>query len=364
MNTKDNFFAWMNQQNHPVTFAEDADSDWKEEKVERESKGKKTGGRFKTKLSNIDKQDTLQSEPPSGFNPSMLHGKKISPQMEDVLKRLFSGTDVSDEEIEATPEWAEAMETEKKIADAMQEEHGVDRTSDIETQERKKFRAEILKAALSDKIRKTVPIGEYGIEMETNEGLKEGEEYDVERGKQVVIATGLPAAGKSTTFANPLARKFKARLCDSDIIKKVLPEFANGFGGNLVHEESSQLNEAILAEAVKRGDNIIYPILGYKPDKLQHAIEQFKKAGYTVYLCMKDQPPPIAKGRLLVRFLTKGRYLPLKCISKAQGTLGESFEKNKGNADEYIRTTNKDPYGHHETILDRSDGADRLISWN
>lgn len=264
----------------------------------------------------------------------------------------MSGKDVSDEAIMSLPEWAEAMDLEKDIEGRLQKEYGVTRTQDINTKARNRLRDAIVEAALSDHITKTVPIEGYDGEVfETNEGLEEGESYDVEKGKKVFIAIGLPAAGKSTTFANPLAKKYKARLCDSDAVKKVLPEFANGYGGNIVHDESTDINERILAGAVEKGDNIVYPILGYKPEKLKKLMQMFKDKGYNVNLCFKDMPANIAKGRLLGRFLQKGRYLPLTCISKAQGEVGDSFEAVKGFADAYIRATS-DPDGSNEKVID------------
>ena len=276
----------------------------------------------------------------------------ISKEMDSVLDRLFAGEDVPDEEIEAIPEWKEAMERAQEVERTIEEKYGTNTTDGINTPERKAIRDEIIEAAMTDHMTKEVPIGRLGKNLETNEGLEDGESYEVEKGKRAFIAIGFPAAGKSTTFANPLAKMFKARLCDSDTIKKVLPEFENGYGGNAVHEESARINEEILRRATDQGDNIVYPILGFKPDKLGRAIDALKAKGYEVNLCFKDSPATMAKGRLLVRFLQKGRYLPLKCISKAMGGLDPSFEANKGKADNYIRTTNADPYGVDEKVID------------
>ena len=276
----------------------------------------------------------------------------ISQEFEDVLDRLFGGEDVPDSEIEAIPEWKQAMERAADIEKKIAAEHGSPYTVDIDSPERDKAREEIIQAALTPHMTKEVPILSLGTALETNEGLKDGESYDVEQGHKAFIAIGFPAAGKSTTFANPLALKHKARLCDSDSIKKVLPEFQNGYGGNAVHEESARLNEEVLQRAIEQGDNIVYPILGFKPEKLRALMEMLKSKGYEVNLCFKDMPVNMAKGRLLVRFLQKGRYLPLSCISKAKGGVEKSFEANKGLADNYVRTTNADPYGVNEKVLD------------
>lgn len=390
----DNFYSWQDRLFAKEKAAWDAMPDSEEEKHPRAKKGeskggKKNGGQFirknktyieqddisgsfqmpdeeapKLKLPNgkkidadfailyKDEKDTLL---PHKFSPFLKKTKgvgKVSPEMDSVLDRLFGGEDVPDEEIEAIPEWKEAMERAADLEDRIQAEYGERATANILTDERNAMRNRIKKAALSPTISKTVPIEGMDVEFETNEGLKEGESYEVEKGRKAFITIGFPAAGKSTTFANPLAKKYKARLCDSDTIKKALPEFSNGYGGNAVHEESTLINEAVLSEAVDRGENVVYPILGYKPEKLRDVIGLFKSKGYEVGLCFKDMPVNIAKGRLLVRFLQKGRYLPLQCISKAKNGLAESFEQNKRIADSYIRTTNPKPYGGEEKVIE------------
>ena len=381
----DNFYSWLNRgaiySDKPVM---DANPEWDENKYKRGAAGSGKGGQFVTKPETIEKQDDLSATLkkttltlPNGKEidkdyatlysdeeGKLRDGKyspflktkggdgTISPEMDKALDRLFSGEDISDAEIKAIPEWAKAMAQAKELEDRLQQVYGVSDTSQIDTPERKRMRARITKAALSDTIKKTVPIEGMDVEFETNEGLKDNESYKVEQGHEAVIAIGFPAAGKSTTFANPLAKKYKARLCDSDTIKKVLPEFANGYGGNLVHKESTNINEEVLKNAVEKGDNVVYPILGYDQKKLGGVIKKFKDKGYKVTLCYKDMPVNMAKGRLLVRFLQKGRYLPLECISKAQGTLAQSFDANKEMADSFVRSTNTKPYGGEEKVLE------------
>ena len=368
-----NYFSWLSSRR----LATAMDDQQFEDKHPRSS-GSEHGGEFRTKPETISKQDSHspsegrksgrelvpvlyfdengneRDEKYSPFLKSQGGDGRISKQLNDILDRLFSGENVPDEEIEATPEWSAAMATERRLAKVLENKYGVTDTSQIDTPERNRYREGIMNAALAETISKTATIDGFDREFETNEALKTGESYKVAQDRVAVVAIGFPAAGKSTTYANPLARKFKARLCDSDAIKKALPEFENGYGGNLVHEESTQLNEAVLAQAVERGDNVIYPILGFKPDKLGKVIDRFKEKGYRVALCFKDMPVNIAKGRLIVRFLKKGRYLPLSCISKAANGLAGSFNANKGNADSYVRSTGGTTYPPKETILEKS----------
>ena len=290
----------------------------------------------------------------SPFLRKMKGDGRVSEELSGILDHLFAGEDVPDQEIMKTPEWQEAIARETRGVHMLREKYGVEDTAEISSPVRNALRSAIKRAALLPRIHKYEVIPELGNQqLETNEGLEGDDSYEVAQDRQVFIAIGFPAAGKSTTYANPLAKKYRARLCDSDIIKKILPEFDNGYGGNLVHGESTNLNEQIIDEASDRGDNIVYPILGYKKDKLQNAIAFFRRKGYAVTLCFKDMPMPIAKGRLLVRFLQKGRYLPLGCISKVGDKLPSSFDANKGLCDAYIRSTNKDPYGGTEMTIEQ-----------
>ena len=276
----------------------------------------------------------------------------ISKDFSDVLDKLFSGELVDADTIKSIPEWKDAMAKEKRIQDDLEKKHGVRTTAEINDSTREKLRSSLIRAAMTDHITRTVPLeGFEGMEFETNEGLKDGESYDVEKGRVMTVVIGLPAAGKSTTFANPLAKKFKARLCDSDTVKKTLPEFSNGYGGNVVHEESTKINEEILKRSIEQGDNIVYPILGYKPDKLKKLFGQLREKGYKINLCLKDMPANIALGRLLGRFMGKGRYLPIECITKAMGKFGDCFEQVKDLVDAYVRATS-DPDGTNERIIE------------
>lgn len=392
-------------------------SDWKENLHPRETKGGKGGGRFRTKIENIEEQDDLsdakhiaeQSEGlgteerkddgadseqeefneeysvklPDGriidkgesslyydengnllshrFSPFLKRqggDGRISEQMNDILDRLYSGENVSTEEIERTPEWQMAMGKENEIEKELLGKYGVIRTNEINTSARQAQRDAIVNAALSETVQRSVPIEGIDGEFEMNDGLEEGENYQVAREQKVVIPIGMPASGKSTTYANPMAKQYKARIIDSDAIKKVLPEFANGYGGNVVHEESSEINEEILNKAIERGDNIVHPILGANAEKLGDMIDNFHKHGYKVMLCFKDMPISIVKARLLSRFLKTGRFIPLHVIGKAEKGFPESYEVNKVKADAFVRSTNKKGFGNQEFIQEQKGSLD------
>ncbi|MBP5791023.1 MAG: zeta toxin family protein, partial [Kiritimatiellae bacterium] len=267
--------------------------------------------------------------------------KPISEELNGIISDLAAGIMVPEKDIAATPEWREAMERAKAVEDSIFEKYGVRSTSEIDTPERKAMREKIVEAALSPVITRTVKVEGLETPLELHEKLKDVESYTVARERKACIVTGLPAAGKSSVFANPIALEMKARICDSDAIKRVLPEFDNGYGGNAVHEESTRINEdKVLEAASNRGDNIVYPILGYKPDKLLATIDFFAKKGYTTFLLLNELSPAKATARLITRFLDNGRYLPLSCINKAGDKAVQAFQEVKNEADHYAHVSN------------------------
>ena len=90
---------------------------------------------------------------------------------------------------------------------------------------------------------------------------------------------GPPAAGKSA-ISNPLAVKNNATIIDPDEAKKIFPEFQGGVGGNAVHRESKALIDEVDEVAIKRGDNLVYPKVGGKPDKIRKQILNLKNKSF------------------------------------------------------------------------------------
>lgn len=79
--------------------------------------------------------------------------------------------------------------------------------------------------------------------------------------RKAFIVIGLPASGKSSAVAEPLAQKYGALIIDSDEAKERLPEFTDGLLADAVHEESSDIAERVRSNAIENGDNIVlcYP---------------------------------------------------------------------------------------------------------
>ena len=127
--------------------------------------------------------------------------------------------------------------------------------------------------------------------------------------KKVVFVMGKPGSGKSSIEAVPLVKKLKAVLIDSDEAKKLFPEFDNGKGAGVIHEESSIVAADLTARAVEKGQNIVFPVVGADADSLLRKLNAFKENGYKVYLHNVDIPGDESYRRAFVRYLNTGRLI-------------------------------------------------------
>lgn len=150
---------------------------------------------------------------------------------------------------------------------------------------------------------------------------------EVKKNMRADIVIGLPASGKSSALVEPLSKEFKARVIDSDEIKKMLPGYNNGWGAGKVHEDSKRINRMVLAMSADRGDNIILPLVGSKPDKIISITERLKKLGYDVYLHYNELSLCKAIGRCFNRFLEEGRYLDLGLLYKYGDKVNDTYNE-------------------------------------
>lgn len=160
------------------------------------------------------------------------------------------------------------------------------------------------------------------------------------------IVIGLPASGKSSAVAEPLAKKYGALIIDSDEAKERLPEFTDGLLADAVHEESSKIAIAIRANAIGNGDNIVLPLVGRTESKLKDLISLLKTNGYEVNLHYVDLPVNKAVERGKSRFAETGRNVPLDYIRSVGLQPKHNFDKLK--VDKEV-----DSYGEWSNDVDR-----------
>ena len=104
--------------------------------------------------------------------------------------------------------------------------------------------------------------------------LNEEQGGKFEAGKTIEIVLGPPGAGKSSVLVKRLQKELGAIVIDSDMVKEKLPEFADGLGANAVHEESKAISGRWLDEAVASDWNIIHPIVGANPAKVNDLVDE------------------------------------------------------------------------------------------
>lgn len=261
---------------------------------------------------------------------------EASPQMQSVIDRLNAGEDVSREEIDRIPEVAAVRALPKM------------NTADIQTPERQKLRSEVLEQIYQR--------GSYSNETHGYTG-----EIAQERRADIVI--GAPAAGKSSVLVDPLSEQHKSRVIDSDDAKKLLPEYDDGKGAGNVHRESSMIRDVLKQRAIARGENIVWPTVGDKLDKLLSSIQEFRDNGYSVYLHLNELSAGKATGRALGRYLSTGRFVDPEVVLKVGDKPTQNYNyirQQEGLIDGYSHYSNDVPRGEKPILYEAGDAGRSL----
>ena len=141
--------------------------------------------------------------------------------------------------------------------------------------------------------------------------------------RKALFIVGLPAGGKSSVFANPLAEQYNARIIDSDDVKPWLKGYDGGNGAGYVQEASAKVAEKAIDLAAQNGDNIIIPRIG--GDSVYDLAAALRLAGYDVQLYFNDVKGVTSIDRAASRFAQTGRYLSLDYLTKKAGVPSEKF---------------------------------------
>lgn len=186
-----------------------------------------------------------------------------------------------------------------------------------------------LKAAQAEG--RTVTRGEYRQHL-ADEVMRYGQEKALAAGApalkregKVFIIVGPPGAGKST-IAGPLAVEHGAYEIDSDAAKPRVPEFGT-LGTGPVHPESTRIAELARTEALRRGDNIIMPVLGRSKERLQSIVEALVNNNHEVHLILADIPHDLAARRAVKRWLDVDRLVdPLYIQNEVRDLPQQTYE--------------------------------------
>jgi len=268
-----------------------------------------------------------------------LTGEQVSPEFAAAVRKLESGKDISVEEYRKIPEIAEAQKRAGSAGDA---------TTNIQTPERKAQRQGWL-----EKLQQTS--GSATKQIDPVDGkLKTFYNGVVRKDRRADIILGLPSSGKSSAVVDPISFKYKSRLIDSDEAKKLIPEFDGGWGAGRVHEESSDIADTLLKDAVLDGENIVIPKVGGKYDSIKKLIDMLKAEGYSVNVHFNDLNPNKAAGRNMRRLATQGRFLDLETTSFKYGNKpSEVFDRlvKEGDIDGYTKVSNDVRIGENPVQL-------------
>ena len=137
---------------------------------------------------------------------------------------------------------------------------------------------------------------------------------DIKSERKAFIIIGRPAGGKSSVFAEPLAKQNSARIIDSDEVKPWLDGYDNGDGAGYVQKASDLVMQEALWRAVLNGDNVVIPKIG-GGSIIDEIALPLKELGYTVELYYNEVAPESSYMRAMARFAEKGRYLSLNYLA-------------------------------------------------
>lgn len=225
----------------------------------------------------------------------ILTGAKVSLQMQDILRRLTSGENVSIEEINDTKEIRYC----RSIADNGRETYLQDGRADKQKQVIAYMESLGCASGRLDREGKMIYDG------------------DVSRGSRLDIVIGLPGAGKSSALVDIISQEFHSKVIDNDIAKEQFVEYQDGLGAKLVHKESQMVCERVLENALAKHENIVLPKVGSNANKLlDNIIASAKERNYEVNVHFVDLERDKTLGRMLGRLITDGRFLDPALIDK------------------------------------------------
>lgn len=180
-----------------------------------------------------------------------------------------------------------------------------------------------------------------------------------EEGQQptFTILGGRGGSGKSW-FEKKVYDPDKSIVLDADHIKGMLPEY-EGWNAEQVHEESSQVLEAILSAARHLGVNVVLDATMKTAKGALEKVNDFKGAGFRVEAHYMHLPRQEAAKRAVSRFLGKTqRYVPVSVVL-ANTTNEDSFDQVRNLADKWSFRDNNVPQGQEPILISESSNQDQ-----
>ena len=175
--------------------------------------------------------------------------------------------------------------------------------------------------------------------------------YEIATNRQAHIVLGAPASGK-TNIVTPLIQNNNARLIDSDEAKSLLGDVNQAAA---LHQESDGIATDQMLRAAKRGDNVVLPLVGKNPERVNAAISALKDQNYDVHLHYNHLDPNLAAQRAVTRFNETGRFVDPHYVMNEVGLRPKQtydILKNNENVTSYHSYDNNVPIGQQPKLIE------------
>ena len=166
---------------------------------------------------------------------------------------------------------------------------------------------------------------------------------------------GRGGSGKSWfTGKNGFLDPAKNIVLDADEIKKRLPEY-DGWNATLLHEESSDVFEALTDVASSLGLNIVHDVTMKTGAKAERIFDEFHRRGYRTEAHYMYAPPQEAATRAVERFLNpkEGRFVPPGVVLHNLSN-EHSFDMVKDKVDKWSFYDNREGTGGPKLVMESS----------
>ncbi|HEY5553164.1 MAG TPA: zeta toxin family protein, partial [Opitutaceae bacterium] len=164
-----------------------------------------------------------------------------------------------------------------------------------------------------------------------------------------VLMMGGTASGKSTLVRHAMGDAHDFVNVNSDDCKEQLPEYQRGISlghrngvavsakdaAGSVHEESSDIADALRDRTVKARKNMVLDGTGKNAEKFLATMKSLREAGYHVRVMMPHVKFEEAKKRAIDRANHTGRYVDEKVMEQNHHLVPGNFEKVSKEADDW-----------------------------
>lgn len=176
----------------------------------------------------------------------------------------------------------------------------------------------------------------------------------VKRERRAYLVLGPPASGKSKLFAEPLAQQRGALLVDADVVKEYLPEYDAGRLASVVHQESSDIADTVVARAARNGENLVLPLIGKNPERIVDLATALRLADYRVYVVLCELPLRAAAQRAVRRFELTGRFVDPDYVLQIGDGPATTYARLKaeGLVESYERYSSDVPQGSPPVLVE------------